>query len=736
MHSHEYAELLQFVDSSAEAMVAAEASGISARWNRGAQRLFGHVADALFRSLFDAIPVGLGVFDEDGFALRANPALLAFSGLAENDLLGRNFREIAVLHRSGLCAAAERALRYGRQPVGEFRLTAADGIESVLECEFIVTKAQGQRYLLLVARDVTKFHAAERALAVAKQKTEARAKSDRVYRQVLETLADGFLVLDGKGCILEVNRAFAQMLGYTEAELLKKRLADVDESYSPEAVLEFVSRLLTTGNVFAESRYRHKNGRSIDVELLASWLPVEGGRVFIFVRDISERRRSEEDVRQLAFYDPLTRLPNRRLLLERMQQALFDSQRTRLHGALVFIDIDNFKHLNETQGREFGDQLLIELGRRLQACVRAHDMVARIGDDEFVLLLEGLDGDAERSAVLVEAMLKNLVQALNAAHSLDRQEECVSPSIGITLFCNQQISADELLQRAALAMQQAKVVGCNTARYFEPEMQSAIDARSLLETEIRRSLHANRFLLHFQPQIDRGGRLVGAEALVRWRHPERGLIGPKAFIPFAEEAGLMLPLGQRVLELAYRQLGKWGAHKSLGDLRLAVNVSRHQFMHAGFAAQVQEIIDSAGIAPGQMVLELTESVLQQDLADSMKKMDELKRIGVAFSLDDFGTGNSSLSFLKRLPFDQIKIDASCVRAMLTSSDDAAVVRAVIAMGHSLGMQVVAEGVETAAHWELLCAAGCDLGQGDYFGAPAMLAEFLQAWAAPQRRFVH
>lgn len=433
--------------------------------------------------------------------------------------------------------------------------------------------------------------------------------------------------------------------------------------------------------------------------------------------DISRYKAAEDEIRNLAFFDPLTGLPNRRLLTDRLSHALATHARKLQYGALLFIDLDNFKTLNDTQGHQYGDQLLCQVAARLSACVREADTVARLGGDEFVVMLEELGAGIEIAVSSAEAAGGKILAALNGAYQLNGQEVHSTPSIGVTLFDARDSGVDELLKRADLAMYEAKAAGRNTLRFFDPVMQATVAASSALESDLRRSLRDGHFTLHYQVQLDRNGKATGAEALVRWLHPLRGMISPAEFIPLAERTGLILPLGRWVLEEACRQLERWQASSVTHRLTLAVNVSVRQFHHPDFVEEVESALRSAGAKPALLKLELTESLLLDDVEVIVGKMERLKRLGVCFSLDDFGTGYSSLSYLKRLPLDQLKIDRSFVRDVLTDPNDAVIARTIIALGHSLGLNVLAEGVETDAQHDFLMEHGCHHFQGFLFGRP-------------------
>ncbi len=442
------------------------------------------------------------------------------------------------------------------------------------------------------------------------------------------------------------------------------------------------------------------------------------------VQDITERKKAEETIYELGYYDPLTHLPNRRLMLDRLKQALISRKLQNRYGAILFIDLNNFKTLNDTKGHDIGDLLLIEVTKRLQAVVHEDDTVARIGGDEFVVLLDTLDMATDLAAAQAESVAKRVLNAINQPFNLQGYEYRCSASIGIALFHSHEISVDNLVKQADMATDQAKQVGRNAICFFDPAIQTALEFRVQLESWMRKALQ-DEYRLYFQIQVDDESNAIGAEALIRWHHPEQGIISPADFIPLAEETGLIIPIGQWVLETACIQLKAWEQNQNMQHLILAVNVSTKQFNQPDFVRDVLAVLDQTGANPDKLKLELTESMLAHNVKDIIAKMNALKVHGVKFSLDDFGTGFSSLSYLKYIPFNQLKIDQSFVRDALTDSNNAAIIRTIIDLGQSLGMDVIAEGVETEQQQNFLTAHGCKHYQGYLFSKPLPLEAFEQ-----------
>ncbi|GIZ50160.1 putative bifunctional diguanylate cyclase/phosphodiesterase [Noviherbaspirillum aridicola] len=467
------------------------------------------------------------------------------------------------------------------------------------------------------------------------------------------------------------------------------------------------------GHASVRCRVIRPSGETRHFEIIARLFTDENARPYLAgtTQDITERKASEDKIHQLAYYDTLTGLPNRRHVLDRIDHLVAMRQRITHDGALLFIDLDNFKTLNDTHGHDKGDLMLKAVAERLQSCVRHYDCVGRFGGDEFVVLLENIGDSPQDCATHAMHVARKIVGALNKPYDLGGLPYRSTPSIGIAIIDGEATSTGELLKRADMAMYRAKSEGRNAIRFFSPSMQQLFNARAAMESELREALATGGFCLHYQPQVDLDGSIVGAEALLRWEHPRRGLVYPAEFVPLAEEAGLIMDIGRWLLEESCRQLVNWSAHPFTASLALSVNVSVRQFRHPGFVSQVKDIIAATGADAGKLKIEITESLLIQDLEDTKRKMLELKAMGLRFSLDDFGTGYSSLAYLQRLPLDQLKIDQSFVQDVATNQNDAAITRAIISLGHNLGLSVIAEGVETMDQQVFLVREGCQNFQG-------------------------
>lgn len=524
--------------------------------------------------------------------------------------------------------------------------------------------------------------------------------------------------------IIYVNEAFEEHTGYSRREVMGRSpgLLQGKGSQLPE-IGRIRLALANSQAVRAELINYKKDGTLFWIELDISPIKNAEGVASHWVsaaRDITQRKIAEEEIEFLAFYDTLTQLPNRQMLMDRLERALSQSDdpprndTSYINGALMFIDLDNFKVLNDTLGHATGDLLLRKVATRLGACVRLSDTVARLGGDEFVVMLENLPDDISAATQYSRSIGQRILLALSEPYDLAGHQHDSTCSVGVTLFNKRQQSMGDLLKQADLAMYQAKALGRNTLCFFDPAMQAAVTANAALNTELRQSLRLGHFVLYYQPQVGRDERMFGVEALVRWQHPERGLVYPDEFIPQAEESGLILQLGQWVIETACVQLAKWAERADTSHLRIAVNVSVRQFKHPEFVDRLMATIGRVGVNANKLKLELTESLLATGMEVTIAKMGLLKGAGITLSIDDFGIGYSALSHLKFLPLDQLKIDRTFVKDILTDPNDAAIARTIIGLAQSLGLGVVAEGVETVAQRDLLRRFGCDCYQGHLF----------------------
>jgi diguanylate cyclase (GGDEF)-like protein/PAS domain S-box-containing protein len=538
---------------------------------------------------------------------------------------------------------------------------------------------------------------------------------------------DGLMITDAENKILKVNRAFTKITGYTDEEVVGKSPSMLASGRHDAAFFaEMWGSLNKTGRWTGEVWNRRKSGDVYPENLTITAVKGEKGIITNYVAtftDISMMKAAAEEIQQLAFFDSLTQLPNRRLLMDRLKHAIAAGARSGRQGAVLFLDLDHFKVLNDSLGHDIGDLLLQQVAERLTACVREGDTVARLGGDEYVVVLEDLSEQDLEAAAQTETIANKILASLNQPYQLDAHEHHITPSIGIAVFKNHHSTIEELLKQADIAMYQAKKAGRNTLRFFNPQMQISITARVALERELRKALDNKQLHLYYQIQVDNSGHALGAEALIRWIHPERGLVSPAQFIPLAEETGLILPIGNWVLNTACAQIKAWHKNAHTRDLTLSINVSAKQFRQPDFVAQVRAAIERHSIDPMQLKIELTESLLLENVEDTIASMTALGEIGVQFSLDDFGTGYSSLQYLKRLPLFQLKIDQSFVRDIVTDSHDRSIVRTIIAMAQSLYLNVIAEGVETEQQRELLLSNGCKRYQGYMFGKPVPINEF-------------
>ena len=678
------------------------------------------------RGFLEQATVGIVHATPEGHILRCNAEFADIIGYPREEVRGLMIQEITPDEDGAQCLSAFQKLWTGASDALslEIRLIRKDG--SLTWTKLTVS--------LLRDREGWPSHLLAHVESMKDRKTEERAtattepipqiKEDR-YRSTFETSPDGVLIAhadDGK--ILDVNPAFLEIMQFAREEVLEHTSLQLD-IWADDADSHKVAEALHEKEGFRdlEVRLRRKNGEIFWGQLSAAYADFDGiPCVISYIRDVSVAKADEEKIRSLAFYDTLTGLPNRRLLWERLRQALISSIRSGSKHALLFVDLDGFKSLNDTLGHHIGDLLLQETAKRIAGCVREVDTVARLGGDEFVIILEDLSQVPEIAAAQARTVGGKILAAIDQPFLLEGRECHTTSSMGITVFGNQNESTNEVLQQADIAMYQAKAAGRNAMFFFAPALQASVNARVALEKDLRQAIRENQFSLYYQPQLDRG-LLTGAEALLRWRHPQRGLVSPQEFVPLAEETGLIFPLGNWVLETACTQIASWANRPEGQHLSVAVNVSAREFRQPKFVDQVLAALDRTGANPANLKIELSESMFGENVEEVIAKMSKLKAHGVRFSLEDFGTGYSSMTYLKRLPLDQIKIDRAFVNDILQDPISGAVAQAIISFARAMGLSVIAEGVETEEQRAFLAKLGCHAFQGFLFSHPLPLGEF-------------
>ena len=542
---------------------------------------------------------------------------------------------------------------------------------------------------------------------------------------LLDQASDSIVALGSDHRVTYWNKGAERLYGWNQEEAIGKSLIELTAQH-PET-LESALRIVHRSNEwFGETLRRRKDGSLLTAE--CRWTLVNKSdnhamSILAIDTNISERRAAEEEIRHLAFYDQLTNLVNRQHLIQRLETVLKVCNRTGEMGALLFIDLDNFKIVNDSLGHDKGDVLLKQVATRLLDCVRETDTVARIGGDEFLIMLDNLGKHLVIAGNRVKEVSIKILAALSLPFKLAEFEHYGTGSIGISMIHQGMTSPEEILKQADLAMYQAKSSGGNLLQFFDPAMQEQVTARAQLEKELREAIRLEQHVLYYQPQIDHLGRIIGAEALVRWQHPTRGIVMPNDFIPLAEETGLILSLGLWVLRSACKQLAIWANDAETDMLSISVNVSVMQFRNPDFTTQIMQVVTETGINPSRLKLEITESMLANNIESIITKMAALKAFGIGFSLDDFGTGYSSLSYLRRMPLDQLKIDKSFVQDVLTDPNAAAIARVIITLGQSLKLAVIAEGVETIEQRDFLQMNGCLVYQGYFYSRPLALENF-------------
>jgi diguanylate cyclase (GGDEF)-like protein/PAS domain S-box-containing protein len=681
-----------------------------------------------YRATFEQAPLGIQHTSLDGRILRCNRRFAEMVGYSQAEMHNMPFLQITRPEDSEGSMTVLKSMLAGGESTARLEKCYLRKDGSLIWVALTISVQRGSAgeplHFIALVEDIDARKRAEAELATTQ---EALRSSEERYRTAFQMTLDAVNINRlSDGVYLDVNKGFIDVIGYAREEVIGCSSLELNIWGDPadrKRMVDAVSRDGFCRNL--EARFRKKSGEVFWGLMSASQIVLDGETCVLTVtRDISEAKTAEDEIRNLAFYDSLTGLPNRRLLLERLRQAQASGNRNGRNRALLFIDLDNFKTLNDSMGHHVGDMLLQEVAKRLAACTRESDTVARLGGDEFVVMLEDLSEVAEDAASQAQTAGEKILGILGQPYVLDGTDCLSTSSIGITVFGGGREVTNAVLQQADIAMYQAKAAGRNTMRFFAPALQAAVNARVSLEGELRKAIRDKQFALWFQPQVERG-RLSGAEVLIRWHHPERGLLYPGEFIPLAEETGLILPLGQWVLEEACAQNAVWAKSDYAANLKIAVNISPRQFRQPDFVEQVLRVLQSTGANPENLKLELTEGMLVDNIDDVVAKMTRLKMHGLRFSLDDFGTGYSSLSYLNRLPLEQLKIDRSFVRDILVDATSGAIAQAIVSLSRAMGLSVIAEGVETEEQRLFLQRLGCFGFQGYLSARPLPLEKFEQ-----------
>jgi len=644
--------------------------------------------------------------NSEGKILYANNEACRSLGYSPADLMTMTVPDIDPFYQSDVWSAHWVNLRNLKSLSFETMHKRKDGSIFPVEVSANYITYDGMEYNFAFVRDITERKLVEKELQLAATTFESQ---------------EAIIITDSEETILRVNKAFTRVTGFTAEEVIGKKPSILSSGRHEEHFYRLMHEKLNNEGFWqGEVWDKHKDGHIYPKLLTITAVSDASGSISHYVgnfQDISERKESEEKIYNLAFYDSLSQLPNRRLMIDRLDHALAASARNGQYGALLYLDIDNFKHLNDTKGHYYGDLLVTQIAERLKSCLREDDIVARFGGDEFIVMLENIGDNPDLTTFHVKTACDKLVTALNLPFLLDGYEYLASASIGMTTFLGRENSRETLLTQADMAMYEAKKAGRNTQRFFDPVMQQTLDARVTLESALLKALPNDEFRLFYQLQVDDQRHPTGVEALIRWMHPVRGLVPPMQFIPLAEENRLIIPIGKWVLETACAQLKAWEHNDNTKNLSIAINVSALQFQQDNFVEEIQTITSHYGIYPSKLKLELTESVVLGDMQATITKMEQLKSLGFTLSMDDFGTGYSSLSYLRRLPFNQLKMDRSFIMHALDNQNDSFLIQMVTSMGAQFGMDVIAEGVETMEQKQHLLSLGCKGFQGYLFGKP-------------------
>lgn len=562
------------------------------------------------------------------------------------------------------------------------------------------------------------------------QAEKALLDNDTKLRAVINGALDGIVTIDAAGAVVEFNPAAERIFGYTKKEVMGKLLSEVIIPPHLRKSHEVKHReFVLTGkkNIFdrrVELTAIRADGTEFPVELTLTSLQSDDSTLVTgFIRDISVQKKAQQEIENFAYYDALTGLPNRRLLMDRFRHAMAISKRSKAYCALIFLDLDNFKLLNDTKGHDAGDQLLIEVAGRIQRSIRAGDTVARLSGDEFIIVIEDLDADESAAYRQAKEVVQKIVAVLNEPCQFELFEFNTSASLGITLFNSEEFGFEDRLRHADTAMYQSKAAGRNTYRFYDQLTQGDLERTFAIESSLHNALRENAFYLNYQSIVDVDQKVIAAEVLLRWTHPVLGNVTPTEFIPIAEKNNQIIKIGYWVLQQACRQLKAWESSPKLSKIRLSVNISAKQFLYIHFIEELRDIITETGINPDFLKLELTETAVIDNIEDVIDKINVLKGLGVRIALDDFGMGHSALVYLKKLPVTQIKIDQSFVNDVLTDSNDAAIIQMILAIGKTIQCNIVAEGVERQEQFEILKKFGCDFFQGFYFSQPINVEDF-------------
>jgi diguanylate cyclase (GGDEF)-like protein/PAS domain S-box-containing protein len=681
-------------------------------------------SEELYRTVFQTSADGIALSQmSDGRYIDVNKAFLRIMGCEREDVIGKTSLELKVWinpeDRNKMVSALNDFAEFRDM---QTRYVKKNGEIVWVQISASAIQIEGRPCILSVVRDVTAAKAAEERLKAA---DSALRLSEQRYRTAFQTSLDAINInrfSDGR--YIDVNEAFLEITGYARDEIIGRTSVEMG-IWANARDRKTMAGLVSQSSVCRglEVQFRKKDGKLFWGQLSASVMEVDGEPCILSItRDLTEAKAAQDEIRSLAFYDPLTGLPNRRMLLERLHNSLASAGSGRPLQALLLIDLDNFKVLNDTLGHRTSDLLLKEVGQRISGCTREPETVARLGGDEFVVMIEELSTVAEEAAAQARNAAERILVSVGEPYQVGERESLSTASIGIAVFGDRESRTEGILQQAEIALHLAKADGRNAIRFFSPALQVATNARATLEGDLRAGIKSEQFLLYYQPQVDRG-RLTGCEALIRWMHPTRGLVAPNDFIPLAEESRLILPLGDWVLETACKQIAVWARREETADLTVAVNISAMQFRQPEFVQHVLSALERTGANSKSLKLELTESLLVDNFEDVIAKMAELKSHGLSFSLDDFGTGYSSLAYLKRLPLDQLKIDRTFVRDMMVDLTSGAIAQTIIALGRAMDLSVVAEGVETEEQRGFLAGMGCHSFQGFLISRPLPLDEF-------------